>query len=289
MSSISGEKRATDTAVTRGEAGGDQRSERLDEIREQLMDERVIEVEGRPVRLSVRMSGAVVAEMIEPGAFPVSTTGYRSVLFGMRDVLTHVQGETPTPEELYEDAVAGLEGIAEKKQETVGDTIRRCEEEKEGSPERPIRTIVEHTSPSGRKLANMLLTEDGQRREDIIEAGIRLYEKTVRLEEPEWSVISDHRAWTKTSYQAKRQQAAETLRMLREARSRGLFDGARNLSPALEESAPQIQWAYEGCQASVEDATSEGAVRQVVREELGVDALAGNDLEVLANLLLKVG
>lgn len=288
MTGTSVEKQDRETAVSQSEPGGDKRPERLDEIREKLMDERIVEVEGRPVRLSVRTNGSVVAEMVEPGAFPVSTTGYRSVLFGMREVLTHVRGGSLTPKELYEDAIAGLEGIAEKKQETVRSAIRRCEEEKPYSPGKPISTIVRHTSPSGHKLANLLLTEDGGKREEIIEAGIRLYEQTVRLEEPKWDVIDEHRAWTRSSYQAKRQQAAETLRMLREARSRGLFDGARNLGPALEESAPQIQWAYEGCQTSVEDATSEAAIRQVVREELEVDALTGEDLEVLANLLLKV-
>jgi hypothetical protein len=263
------------------------RETEVGEIRDQLIDERIAEIEGRPVRLSVRTNGSVVAEMVEPGRFPVSPTGYRSVLFGMKGVLRRMKGETPTPEELYTDAMAGLEGVVEKKQDTVEKAIRRCNEEKTRSPEKPISTIVDHTSPSGHKLANLLLTEEGQKREEIIEAGIRLYEKTIRLEEPEWSVIKEHRAWTRSSYQAKRQQAAETLRMLREARSRGLFDGARNLAPAIEMSTPHIQWAYQGCQESVENTSAEGTIRQVVREELGVDALTGCDLEVLAQLLVK--
>lgn len=260
---------------------------KADEIRDELIDERIVEIDGRPVRVSVRTNGSVVAEMVEPGRFPVSTTGYRSVLFGMKGVRRDLQGETPTPETLYTDAIAGLEGVVEKKQETVDNAIRRCNEEKTRSPEKPISTIVDHTSPSGHKLANLLLTEEGRTREEIIEAGIRLYEQTKRLDEPEWSVIEEHRAWTRSSYQAKRQRAAETLRMLREARSQGLFDGARNLDPAIEMSSPHIQWAYDGCQARVENTGSEGTIRQVVRENLNVDALTGNDLEVLAQLLVK--
>jgi hypothetical protein len=120
----------------------------------------------------------------------------------------------------------------------------------------------------------------------VIEAGIRQYESTIRLPEPDWTVIEEHRAWTKTSYQYQKQKAAETLRMLREARSGGLFCGAENLDPALRVASPNVRQAYGQVP---DDPTHEGGIRAALREERDTKALTGADLDLLADDLVAAG
>lgn len=258
-------------------------------MREQLPGERIVEVDGRPVRLVMRLHSGICATMVKPGYFPVSETGYRSILFGFGGVRSTLNDEEGTVDEVFADAEAGLEGLPDEKREGRQSVIQRCESEapdRERAQNRPIGTIVTYMSPSARKLANTLLTSRPHTQSDVIEAGIRQYEHTIRLPEPNWTIIEDHRAWTKTGYQYRKQKAAETLRMLREARSGGLFCGAENLEPALQVASPSVRKAYGWVP---DNPTHEADIRADLRAERDTTALTGPDLDLLADDLVAAG
>ena len=59
----------------------------MEEIQARLVPEIIVRIGGEPVRITVSLRGSVTATMAKKGYFPISSTGYRSVLAGGARVL----------------------------------------------------------------------------------------------------------------------------------------------------------------------------------------------------------
>ena len=270
----------------------------IEEIRARLVPEIIVSVGGVPVRITISLQGSVSATMVKKGYFPISTTGYRSVLPGGARVLKRQNGGTVPPiRKTFEIAVAKLHNLPEKKENDVQDVVRRCKKTPALDPKRrPIRTIVRASSPKISKIADAALTSAPSRRDDIIDAGIRKFERASRLPEPSYEKIKEHRNWTISSYNDSAQRIEESLQILNKAQSGSLFTGDPDLSPLLAKASLGVRAAYvrDGQMrwedAGLEEVLSESSVRRRLRHEVGIDALSSpSHLSALARRLSDKG
>jgi hypothetical protein len=263
--------------------------DRPEELESALAEEQITQVKGRPVRLTLTLAGRVRATMVEPGPFPVSRTGFRSVMHGLRrDQIAREK----SADQIYDRSERLLVDLVEENGPPAAKTIRRCRPLEVDPVGQPIAAIVKGTSPSRKELANELLTASFEKRTEIIEAGMRLYQQTVSYPEPDWDVLRAHRNWSPTSYMARRQQAAETLEMLKRAHSNGLFAGEEDLGMALEAALVNVRAAYVQAGWDCEpdyNWKSEGSHRRYLRAKHGVDALRVEAHGELARRLVKYG
>lgn len=270
----------------------------VEEIQARLVPEIIVGVCGEPVRITISLQGSVSATMVKKGYFPISTTGYRSVLPGGPRVLKRQNGGTVPPiRKTFELAVAKLCNLPEKKENDVQDVVRRCKKTPALDPKRrPIRTIVRASSPKISKIADAALTSAPSRRDDIIDAGIRKFERASRLPEPSYEKIKEHRNWTASAYNDSAQRIEESLLVLNKAQSGSLFTGAPDLSPLLGKASLGVRAAYvrEGYMswedAGLGEVVSESSVRRRLRYDLGTDALSSpSQLTTLARQLSDKG
>lgn len=270
----------------------------VEEIQARLVPEIIVGVCGEPVRITISLQGSVGATMVREGYFPISTTGYRSVLPGGPRVLKRQNGGTVPPiRKTFEIAVAKLHNLPEKKENDVQDVVRRCKKTPALDPKRrPIRTIVRASSPKISKIADAALTSAPDRRGEIIEAGIRKFERASSLPEPSYEKIKEQRNWTISSYNDSAQRIEESLLVLNKAQSGSLFTGDPDLSSLLRKSSLGVRAAYvrDGYmsweEADLGEVVSESSVRRRLRHDLGTDALSSpSQLSALARRLSDKG
>ena len=270
----------------------------VEAIQARLVPEIIVRISGEPVRITVSLWGNVSATMVRKGYFPISTTGYRSVLAGGARVLKRQNGGTvPSIRKTFGLAVATLRNLPEKKENDVQDVVRRCKKAQALDPKRrPIGTIVRANSPKIGKIANAALTSAPDWRDDVIEAGIRKFERASRLPEPNYEKIKEHRNWTVSAYNDRVEKIEESLQVLNTAQSGSLFTGDQDLSPLLEKASLGVRAAYvrDGYMrwedADLGGNVSESSVRRRLRHELGVDALSSpSELSALARELSSAG
>jgi hypothetical protein len=268
---------------------------RTDEIREKLHPEQIVEVSGTPVRLILTSRGSVGATMVESGYFPISMTGFRSLVPGAWSARRRLNGQTPRASQMLEMGRHAMEGLPEEKEKKANSTIRRSGKQSDIDPEeRPISAIVRATSPSIRKIADVALTGGPEIRDEAIEAGIKQYERAVRLGDPNYEPIRKHRNWTVESYEEKVQRAEAGLETLNAAQAGGLFTGSQNLTPLVEEASPSVVRAYardgyiEWEKVSPTPPRHESGIRSQLRHDLGVDALTEETLGQLAKRMAEV-
>lgn len=281
-------------------------TEKIRRLHDALSEETIIEVEGRPVRLTLLLSGELQATMVQPGRFPISNTGFRSIMHGLRsrylvgldssenpetggtkpeEASEHAAGE----EEVYKTGKAALDDLTGESKPLSETVIRSCQDSLPAPKDDPIRAITEGTVPSRKKLANTILTAAREKRPEIIEAGIRQYQQTVRLPEPDPCRFEHRRHWSAALYRKKLKTAEGTLQMLREARQKGLFSGNQDLSMALEVASTPVCATYLRAGYSCEvtyNWTLESCHRRYLRLENNSRALTGGKLWGLAKRLL---
>ena len=270
----------------------------VEQIQARLVPEIIVRISGEPVRITISLRGSVSATMVKKGYFPISTTGYRSVLAGGARVLKRQNGGTvPSIRKTFGLAVATLRNLPEKKESDVQDVARRCKKAQALDPKRrPIGTIVRANSPKIGKIADAALTSALGRRDEIIEAGIRKFERASRLPEPNYEKIKEHRNWTVSAYNDRVEKIEENLQVLNTAQSGSLFTGDPDLSPLLEKASLGVRAAYvrDGYMrwedADLGGNVSESSVRRRLRHELEVDALSSpSELSALARGLSNAG
>jgi len=259
----------------------------FEEMRERILPDTIHEIEGRPVRITPAAI-TLEATMVEPGVFPVSGTGFRSIA----GLWWGVKQDEMDMGEAVEAAVKVAEGVAKERMEAlsqpvqpprggVPDVVAGQTPGTEG--EEAQRWVGHLASFSGpQTVSNRILTGPKERRQDIAEAYIPVYERAVRIaplpdDHPNADLVNGGIEKAKTC-----------LEILNGVRSGGLFSGEENLTPAIEAASQNVRIAYGGTPRL--DIITEGVLRKDLRDELGVSALTEEEhLELLARRIWVCG
>ena len=163
---------------------------------------------GRPVALD--SSGAVRA--VEIGYFPISSTGYRSLLNGWQ-----FNGAPPITEEIIKGIQAALEkqakerekGIASAKKAGLSAVRKKCKD--------PVSACIELSMAFDRVVGEALFADEDDQGE-LLHLGLRLADTLASMPCPD---RLDHHRWTVEHVQEHIDKASRQIELVRQALSDG--------------------------------------------------------------------
>jgi hypothetical protein len=212
--------------------------------------------------------------MVEPGYFPVSSTGYRSVTTFIGSVWRGEMRAEKVPEVIEEN---GVESYVPGR----GDLSFEAEEnrsELKGSGFSKASALI---GGGPRSEASLLLSSSRQDWDKIIEPRIR--QITAGLE-----IMKDENKETfgipEGRIQATKKQGQEALKILRGAHASSLFAGERDLDPALEAAPVVMKEAYGAWSLSRE---TKAEMRRLVRKKAESDVIRQELLKRLAGRYIE--
>lgn len=260
-------------------------------VRAELYPERCVTAMGRPVRMRRAFLNSVDLTMVEPGFFPLSTTGYRSVH------TPHSFDTEVTTSKLYDFIEGGIEELAaERVVERESEMERFFRKAKKKAAERVdgwergrmVRKIISMTLSRG-WVENRIMTAKEEARNEIVEVALLLYRQINKLPRATEAMWKDEPPrWNMDAYNERVEDANEQLDAFEAAyASGGLFGSEADFSLVLQHASLTIRDAY-GVDRR-DESRYQSDVRREVRSEYGVVALQEEHLDLLAERLVDAG
>lgn len=263
----------------------------IEGVRAKLYPERCVTAMERPVRMRRGFLNSINLTMIEPGFFPVSTTGYRSVH------TPYSFAKEIATDALYEYMEGGIEELAkERVKERRSEMKRFFSQTKKKAAKRVdgwekgrmVRKIIGMTTSRG-WIEDRIMTAKEEDRNEIVEAALLLYRQIGKLPRATKKVWKEERsAWSVESYNERVEEAREQLGAFEDAyASGGLFGTEADFSLVFQNASSTIRNVYGVRRRDEGRYTSD--VRRDVRKECGVDVLKEGHLDLLAERLVDAG